>query len=487
MGKSVKKNYILNLINTVLGIIFPLITFPYASRILMEDGIGQVAFFDSIINYISLFSALGIPMYAIRESARVRDDDKLLSITTTEILVLHFILSFIGYVAVGVVCLTVVDVQKNIPLFLLLSTSIALSVIGVNWFYQGIEDFKYITIRNIAVKIVTILLLFSLVHKKSDLLWYALVLVIGNVGNNVFNFFRLRKYISFSSLSVKEIHPQRHLKPALRIFILNIIISIYTQLDLVMLGFMKSPTEVGYFTAATKITTVLLAVATSLGTVLLPRLSNLISNNEMDEFKRLSQKAVDFIFLIAAPLFLGLMALASPMIRVICGESFESSILCLQIISPIVLVIALSNVIGIQILYPQGKENIVIYSTIVGAIFNLVLNFILIPRYAQNGAAVSTVIAEIGVTVTQIFLGLKFVPVKFFNKSHFLILVSAIIMFCFCCFLQKISDIAIIQLGMVTILGALLYFLLLFLFKEPVTIEFVKCFKKNMRKSYEHV
>ena len=172
--------------------LFPLITFPYAARILMADGIGQVNFFSSIISYISLFTCLGIPLYAIRETARVRDNQKELSKTVTEILILHSGLTLLGYVAVFIIAYTVPKVMVDIPLFLMLSTSIIFTAIGCEWFYQGVEDFKYITIRAITIKTLCVILLFLLVKSKEDLLYYAVYSVIGSVGNNVFNFFRLK-------------------------------------------------------------------------------------------------------------------------------------------------------------------------------------------------------------------------------------------------------------------------------------------------------
>ena len=301
MSKSLKKNYILNLTNTISTMLFPLITFPYAARIIMADGIGQVDFFSSIISYISLFTCLGIPMYAIRETARVRDDQKELSKTTTEILLLHACLTLFGYLAVFIIAFTVPKVMVDIPLFLLLSTSIFFTAIGCEWFYQGVEDFKYITIRAITIKSICVVLLFLLVHSKDDLMYYAIYTVVGSVGNNIFNFLRLRKYIKLKYIDFKELKPLRHLKPALHIFVLNLVISIYVNLDTVMLGFLKDSTAVGYYTGATKLTKMLLGIVSSLGTVMVPRLSNLIQNGQMEDFKKLSQKAVDFVFALRFP------------------------------------------------------------------------------------------------------------------------------------------------------------------------------------------
>lgn len=471
MAKSIKRNYILNLTNTILGIIFPLITFPYVTRVLMADGIGLVNFYDSIISYITLFTALGIPLYAIRETARVRDDVRKLSITTSEILILHVCLSFIGYIAVGIICLTVTKVSSNIPLFLLLSTSILLSALGVNWFYQGVEEFKYITVRNIIVKIITIALLFILVRDKDDLSWYAFTIVAGNVGNNIFNFLRLRKYVHLDRFSFAELKPIRHIKPALKLFVLNMLASIYAQLDVVMLGFIKDAAAVGFFTVVNRITGITLSIAASLGTILLPRLSNLIQNSEYEKFYAISQKAVEFLLLICLPIVAGLICVAPTIIRLFCGSGFEPSIQTLALISPRVIAVTLSNVIGIQILYPQGKENLVIISTAIGAVVSVILNLMLIPIYSQDGAAISIVITEFLVLITQLIVGRNYIPVKLFTIDSFKLLFASIIMAVICFFLAKLFDSDLLIALTIPFVGALIYLIFIRVLRVPIVTE----------------
>lgn len=458
MSKSLKKNYLLNLTNTISTMLFPLITFPYAARIIMADGIGQVNFFSSIISYISLFTCLGIPMYAIRETARVRDNQKELSKTTTEILLLHACLTLFGYLAVLIIAFTVPKVMVDIPLFLLLSTSIFFTAIGCEWFYQGVEDFKYITIRAITIKSICLVLLFLLVHSKDDLMYYAIYTVVGSVGNNIFNFLRLRKYVKCKYIDYKELKPLRHLKPALHIFVLNLVISIYVNLDTVMLGFLKDSTAVGYYTGATKLTKMLLGIVSSLGTVMVPRLSNLIQNGQMEEFRKLSQKAVDFVFALSFPLFLGLIVSAPILIRLFCGPYYEPAISTLQFISPILLFIALSNVLGIQILYPQGKENIVIKCTIFGAITNFTLNLILIPLIANDGAAIASCVAEFMVTIIMIIIGRKYIPVEYSFKRYSNYIIGGVLMFGTIMLVNYILTMSIIiQLLLMVVIGMSIY------------------------------
>lgn len=311
---SVKQNYFYSLLNTISGLLFPIVTFPYVARILMADGIGQVNFYLSIINYISMFAGLGIPTYAIREIARVKSNVKEMNQVAVEILLLHTFLTLLGYIVVGVVALTVAQVQVNLPLFLILSMNLFFIAIGCEWFYQGMEDFKYITIRGLIVKMLSVALLFVLVKDRSDLLYYGVYSVVGVVGGNIFNAFRLRKYIKFHLLELKELHPMRHLIPALRIFLLNVVASIYLQLDTVMLGFLKGNEAVGYYTGAIKLTKMLMGITSSLCVVLLPRLSNLVVENEREEFERLLRKALDYVITIAAPMSMGLVIMAPTLV-----------------------------------------------------------------------------------------------------------------------------------------------------------------------------
>lgn len=418
MTSSIKRNFALNLVNTISGLLFPLVTFPYASRILLADGIGQVQFFQGIIGYISLCTALGIPLYAIREIARVRNDKILCGKTAIEILLLHSVLTLAGYAVVYVLVATVAKIQVDIPLFLLLSTNLFFTAIGAVWFYQGIEDFKYITIRATVIRLFSLICLFVFIKDKSDLFYYALISVTAEVGSNLFNFVRLRKYIDIDKLHLKELRPLRHLRPALRIFAMNLVISIYVNLDSVMLGFLKNEAAVGYYAASTRITKSILGVVSSLGTVLLPRLTNLMSENHMDEFRQLVNKAMNFMLATSLPLVISLMFMAAPLIHLFCGDGFEPAILTTRIMAPIILFISLSGIMCWQILFPLDKEKLVVYATLTGAVVNFILNLLLIPIYSQYGAGIATCVAECLVTVTAIVFARRYVSVKLISKQN---------------------------------------------------------------------
>ena len=481
MSHSIKANYIFNIINSASQMLFPLITFPYASRIMMADGIGQVNFFNSIISYISLFSCIGIPMYAISEVAKVRNDSVKISVTTVEILVLHAILTIGGYIAVAVICMTVSEVQVNIPLFLILSTTIFFTAIGCEWFYQGTEDFKYVTTRGLIVKTVSVVMLFMFVKTKDDILWYGAYNVIGVLGGNLFNFIRLRRFVDCNVVRVKDLHPFRHLKPALHIFVYNIIISIYLKLNTVMLGFLKDVIAVGYFTAATKLMYMAMSFSNSLGAVMMPRASNLIAEHKMDEFRSIVQRSYDFIVAISIPLALGLFFTSRSAVLLLCGDSFVHAIFASQIVAINIVSIGISGVIGIQVLYPLGKINIVILCTFLGAVTNVVLNVLLIPVYGHNGTAIAFAVTEAVVTGTMLLIGRKFIPVKLVKKQYIHYLVAGIAM-AFTLFLiesQSMGNLPTFLLMIVS--GILVYGICLIVLNDQIGILILNTVKNKVR------
>ena len=458
--------------------LFPLITFPYVCRVIEADGIGQINFFQSIISYISLFTCLGIPMYAIREIARDRSDVVQMNRTAMEILLLHSMLTLVGYAIVAILCLTVPQIQVNIPLFLILSLTIFFTAIGCEWFYQGIEDFKYITIRGLIIKTVSVVLLFIFVKSKTDLLYYGCYTVFGVLGGNIFNFFRLRKYIHRENIIFSELHIKRHIKPVLKVFSFSVVTSIYLQLNTVLLGFLKNALAVGYSAAATKVMQMLLTMSVCLGSVMMPRASHLIAENKEAEFNRLIQKSYDFTLAIALPMTIGLIFCAPSLITALCGVKFEHSILPSQIIAPIILMVAISNIFGIQVLFPKGKINIVTLCCGIGAVADLILNLCLIPFFSYIGTSIAYLGAEVATTVSMYFIGRKYIPIIYFKKSHLTYALGCIVM------ALALYGISLLQLPTLTILllqgccGVLAYFIILCICKDEMLVQILSKIKR---------
>ena len=476
---SLKKNIVLNYINTITGIIFPIITFPYASRILNPEGIGIVNFYNSIISYIVLLTSLGIPLYAVKEVAKYRDDIYKRNKVTVELTLLSLILCLFGYIIVILIGIFIPHINENLVLFYILSSSILFNALGIQWFYQGIEDFHFITIRALIIRTLAALSLFIFVKEKSDIIPYGLITIGSTVGNNLINFIHLRKFISCSFIKEMEIDLYRHLKPTIRIFILNVIISIYVQLNTIMLGFLDGDYAVGIYSAGNKLPHMLLSVVTSMSAVMLPRCSNLIINGKLDEFANVIKKSINLVLMLSLPLTFGLIILAKPIIYIFCGSSFIDAIPVVCWTSPIILFIALTNIIGIQILYPLGKENIVICSTLIGAMVNLVLNIILIPRYSTIGVSISTFIAELSVLFMQVCIGRKYFPTRLFDKHKLHYLIGAIIM----CFIIIPVIVFIkgylLQVVISCVLGILFYGMYLIIIKDAFIIGTINQLSRN--------
>ena len=397
--RSVKYNFIMNVILTASTMIFPLVTFPYISRILLPAGVGKVNFATSVVSYFSMIAMLGVPTYGVRACAQVRDNREELSRTVQEILLINIIMGSIMYAFYFLALWNVPRLRSDATLFYVMSTTIFFNVIGVEWLYKGLEQYSYITARSIVFKFIGLLLMFILVKAKEDYVIYGAITIVAGVGSNILNFFNLRKYIDLRP--VGQYCLQRHLKAVMVFFLMSVATTIYTTLDTVMLGFMKDDIEVGYYTAAVKVKTILVSFVTALSTVLLPRVSYYVEHSLQEEFIKVSRKALNFVVVAAVPVTIYFILYAQEAILLLSGKDFGNAVLPMQIIMPTVLFIGITNVLGIQILVPLGKEKLVFYSVLIGAIVDLIINIICIPQMASAGAALGTVIAELAVWIVQ--------------------------------------------------------------------------------------
>lgn len=399
--RSVKYNFVMNVILTMSSIIFPLITFPYVSRVLLVEGNGKIAFASSVITYFAMFASLGIPTYGIRICAQVRDDKEKLSQTVQELLIINIITTAV-VTAVFLYSLWVVPkFQEEKTLLLINGITLWLNVIGVDWLYSALEQYTYITVRSLIFKIISIALMFAFVKQKSDYITYGAINVLAASGSNILNFINLRKFVTFHRCRKYDF--KQHMKPIFIFFATSFATSIYTNLDTVMLGFICGDAATGYYNAATKIKTVLISIVTSLGTVLLPRLSYYVQRGEKEEFKRIIIKAFDFVLIVASSFMIYFIIFAKDSVLLLSGEAFLGAVLPMQLLMPTILFIGLTNIMGIQMLVPMGQEKKVLISIIWGAAVNVFLNIFLIPRWQASGAAFSAAVTEFVVLLVQLY------------------------------------------------------------------------------------
>lgn len=399
---SVKRNAILNGIRTISTLVFPLITFPYTSRILGPEGVGKVSFATSFVQYFVLIASLGIPLYGIREIAKVRSDPDRLAETTQELLVLHLASTLVCFLAFLAILPFQPRLSAETVLFLVASATIPLSTLSMEWLYQGLEQYSYITIRSIAFSALSVVAIFVFIHDPQDYVISAAITVAGTLGSSVLNFWNARTNIFRARTVPWEF--SRHLKPMLTVYAMNFIISLYINMDTVLLGFLSSPDAVGYYATSMRITKMVMGVVISMGSVILPRLAYFLQQGQRKEFDAMVRKSFAILLLMCLPAVSGLMMLAPEMMAVFAGGKFDAAVLCMQITAPVILIIGVSNLLGFQILYPLGKDRLVVLSVSIGAIVSLALNALLIPRMAHLGAAIATVTAETMVIVAQVIL-----------------------------------------------------------------------------------
>lgn len=479
--KSLKLNFIMNAILTMSSFIFPLISFPYVSRVLLEDGTGRVSFATALISYFLMFAQLGIPTYGVRACAKVRDDRRELSRTAQELLIINLVMSAIAYVALFGALIFVPRLREDRVLYLVVSLTILFNAIGMEWLYKALEQYTYIAVRSVIFKAVAVVAMFLLVHKQEDYTIYGGITILAASASNIMNFFHARKYITLRPLGGYRF--ARHFKAVAIFFAMACASTVYTNLDVVMLGFMDDAGAVGYYNAAVRIKSILVSIVTSLGAVLLPRASYYVQNGQMEEFRKITRKALNFVVVAALPVVVYFIFFAPQGIFLLSGSRFAGAIMPMRLIMPTVLFIGLSNVLGIQILVPTGREKVVLWSIVSGAAVDLVLNILWIPAFGPSGAAAATSVAEFVVLAVQFIVLGKEARDAFRQVRIFRVLLG-LALACAAAFWVPVLGLGnFMTLAISFVLFAGIYVAALLLLKEPLTWEiFGRFFRKLKRK-----
>ena len=335
-NKSIRLNALLNIILTLSNIIFPLITFPYVSRILNPEGIGVVSFFSSIGNYSVLIASLGISTYGIRAVASIREDKNKLSRIVQELAVINIIMSGLVTLLLLGMALVIKQLSKESSLLLITSLTILSSPLALNWLYSGIEEYAYITKRSLIFKVFSLILIFLFVKKPADYVVYAGITLFSTLGSNILNVWHSRKFVYIKRY--KNLEFKKHFKPMFYLFASLLAVNIYTNLDTVMLGFINGNEAVGYYSVASKVKWILLSLITSISAVLLPRLSFYISKKDTSKFNKMLKESSAVIFFIAIPLVAFFIVEAQNSIQLLGGEKYISATLSMQILMPILVI-----------------------------------------------------------------------------------------------------------------------------------------------------
>lgn len=425
MHKSLKINALLNSIKSVLNVIFPLITFPYVSRILTVDGIGAYNFSNSVVSYFLLLAELGITTYSIREGAKYRDDRIKIDKFSNEIFTINIFSTLASYILL-IICLLVFSKLRNYALCIIIfSLQILFTTLGVEWIYQIYEDYLYITLRSVIFQIISIILLFVFVKSPNDYLNYAAITVFSTVGSNILNFIHVRKYCKFRL--VFHFNWKKHLIPILIIFASNVATIIYVNSDITLLGLIKSDYVVGLYSVSSKIYQIIKNVIASLLIVTVPRIALLFGQKRLQEYKSILSKLTNTLILVTLPATIGLFMLSKEVILIISGKNYIKSMYSLRILCLAYIFSILAWILTACVLIPAKREKRVLISTIISAGINIVVNLILIPFWNENAAAFSTVLAELCMFVVNYHYAKDLVKDVFVSKTLLHTFISSII------------------------------------------------------------
>ena len=462
MDKKVIKNYLYNLGYQVLIILLPLVTTPYVSRVLGAKGIGTYGYTNSITQYFILFGCIGLNLYGQREIAYYQNDIQKRSKVFFELLLLRIIT-----VSISIILYYFTFCQNPTYgyIFSIQIIDVVASMFDISWLYQGMEDFKKIVLRNTLVKICGLIIIFMFVKSPADLpiyvLSYSATLLLGNLSMWMY----LPKFVK--KVSLKYLNIQKHLRPTIVLFLPQMATSIYTMLDKTMIGALTNNTaEVGYYEQSQKIIRMAMTIATSLGTVMLPRVANLFKEGKLDEVKESMYTSFQFISFLTFPLCFGLIGISKGFVPWFFGEGYGKVVYNLMVISPIIIIIGYSNVIGTQFLLPTGRQKEYTLSVCTGTVVNLCCNFLLIPMLLSYGAAIATVIAELSVTLVQVIATRRTFSYRYIFKLVYKYIIAAVLMLVVLLFLSNIMPVGILYTVIQMTAGCFVYFIVLIVLKD---------------------
>lgn len=420
--ENVKVNFIYQSAYQILTVLLPMLTSPYVARVLGADGIGVYSYTYSIVSYFVMVAKLGLHNHGNRCVASIRDNQEKLNQTFSDLYSLHAIISVIT-IAVYIIYIAAFGGEYK-AVFMIQGFYLIGQLLDINWFYFGIEKFKITVTRNTLIKILTVVCVFTFVKTKDDLWKYILILAVGSAISESLVWFFVRRYVKFVKPNIKSY--KQHIKPMLIMFIPAVAVNMYKVMDKIMLGVMSSTYEVGLYENSEKIINICLGFVSALGTVMLPRMSNLVATGHITESKQMVEKSSRFILILSYAMCFGIMGVSNIFPTIFWGNEFSACGVLMTGLAVTLPFTAIANVVRTQILIPQHRDKEFVVAVCVGAIVNLIVNFICIPRWDAWGAVIGTICAEVIVCLIQLFSVRVDVPIwKYIEHSIPFILFGA--------------------------------------------------------------
>ncbi len=481
--KSIKLNAILNVIRSCLSIVFPLITTPYVSRVLGTEGVGKISYVKSIVGYFSMFAMLGVSTYAVREGAKKKTNKLELNEFVSEVFSINVIFTIISCICLGMMVLLINQFHSYQLLFLVFGHLIIFQTFSIEWINTIFEDFLYITIRTIVIFIIQLILIFALVNDESDYYLYAIIQVISYIVICVSNWTYCRKYIHIRIGRLSNF--SKHIKPLLILFSNAIMISIYVNFDMTMLGWYKDDNAVGLYSISVKIYSVIKALIVAIYTVTIPRLAKLYGQNDKISFRNIYSNLWSYITLILLPATTGIICLSRDIINLMGGDKFQEASVSLQILGGALTFAIFGGLVTACLNVTIGREKENLKATIISAMINFTLNLFFIPHIGINGAAITTLLSE---AFVFLFCFLR-LPEKesFFSKKDIIInlmhaILGSVLVVVISFGINYLSSFYIVRIISTIILSVISYSVMLIILKNNVFLaEFSKIKKRFIR------
>lgn len=418
---SIKKNTILGIFISLSRYIYPIATYPYITRVLQPEGLGRISFVASFVMFFSLLSQLGMPIYGLRSCAVAKDNKEKLQAIVGELLLIHLLSGCATLLLYGFVVFLVLPVKQEPVLFFIYGLGILLGISDCEWAYRASGRYSFLALVNSVFRCLAIVAVYLLVRNSTDLYWYAFITLLAGSGSLVAGFLSLKAQLGIAPL--KNIYDiivshnvirvvSGHLRPLLLFFLMSCAVTVYSNTDTVMLGFMKTNHMVGIYNASAKVKALLIVFSGALWTAALPRSAGLWKEGNWEGFRNLAEKSLRMIPIVSLPLAVFFIFYSEPSIRIIAGEAYVSAVRPMCILLLAVVPIGISNVIGGQLLIPIGQEKLLFRAEMAGMASNIVANAVLIPRYDVTGAAIATLLSETLVAVMAAVYIARFVRIR---------------------------------------------------------------------------
>lgn len=479
--KSIKVNSILNVIKTISSIIFPLITFPYISRVLQPENVGKVNFGSSFVSYFSLIASLGITTYAIRECSAAKGDKKKLGEKASQIFSINVCTTIVAYVLLGLSLIFFRKLDSYRTLIIIQSTAILFTTWGADWLNSAMEDFKFITIRSIGFQFISLILMFILVHQPDDYYKYAAITVLSSCGANITNILYRRKYCTVRF--TKDMHWREHFMPILLLFVMILAQTIFNSSDINMLGLMKGDYEVGIYSTAHKIEGIIAQVVSSLAWVVMPRMSSYFAEGNYEKINVLLRKVFDIFVFIGVPAIAGSIVLSNEIVLIVGGVGYLASVLPLDILMVSFGFSLLGgSFLGNMVLLPSKKEKTYMYICCVATVINVVLNMILIRIWGAVAAAGTTAFCSFLMMLMMVVTRDKRIRLDYIFKDLLAPVIGSISIYVFCKLILTFITNLGLRVGVCVCGSVVIYALVEFALKNQILFEVLNVLRNKVRR-----